>query len=701
MRMRLAILAVGLALAQQPPTKPRFEAAANLVVVDVTVRDRAGNPVEGLKKEDFTVIEDGKPQAISVFEFQKLALDRLPRLDPASVPVAAAPAPDAPQEPGAKPWYQDRRLLALFFDLSGMPPADLFRAQDAALKFLDEHMTEADLVSVMSFSTRLRILQDFTGDRDKLARIIRGFTLGETAQLEEAAEAEDPDADPEALAIDETEFNIFNTDRKLSALESAASRLRGFPARKALVYFSSGVGRTGVENQSQLRATINAAVRSNVSFYPIDARGLTPLPPGGGAAVAAPRGTSIFSGQGQRRQRERFDNQQETLFSLAAETGGKALLDTNELSTGIVDAQRDFRSYYILGYYSTNAALDGRFRRIQVKLAPPAQARLEYRRGYYAGKDFSRFTADDKERQLAEALALGAPVTDLPMALEVNYFRLGGSRYFVPVAVKIPGSAISLKRRGGHEETELDFIGEVRDAGGRPAGAVRDGITVKLTEANAAQLGRRHLQYDTGFMLAPGAYKLRFLARENRSGKMGAFETAFTVPDLSAESAALRMSSVVWSSQREPLASAVGAADRKDRLLEFHPLVRDGHKLIPSITRVFRRDQNLHVYFEVYDPAADGESRAPAVAATVSFFQGNTKVFESPPVEARQPPPVEARRKPVRAREAPAPRTQALPVQFQIPLKPLAAGAYTCQVNVVDEAGRKFSFPRARLVLLP
>ncbi len=678
--MLLAALA-----AQQPAQRAvRFEAAADLVIVDVTVRDRAGNPITGLKKEDFTILEDGKTQAISVFEFQSLALDPLP---PAQ--RAAEAARFEPRQPDEKPWYQDRRLMVLFFDFTSLPPADLFRAQDAALKFLDKNMTAADLVSVMTFSTRLREVQEFTGDRQRLAEVIKGFTVGEGAELAAVADTDDEDSSPDtgaAFTADDTEFNIFNTDRKLSALESAVSKLRAFRARKAVVYFSSGVGRTGTENESQLRATVNAAVRANVSFYPVDARGLMALPPGGDASVAAPRGTGIFSGQSQRRQRERFSGQQETLVTLAADTGGKAFLDSNDLEAGITQAQQDLRSYYILGYYSTNPAQDGRYRRIRVSLASRKDARVDYRSGYFAPKDFSRFTAADKERHLEEALLLGDPITDLPLALEVNYFRLSSSRYFVPLAVKIPGTEISLARRGDREEAEFDFIGEVRDTGGRVAGTVRDGIRVKLTEANAAQLGRRHLQYDTGFTLAPGRYRLKFLARENRTGKMGTFETAFTVPDVAAESAALRLSSVVWSSQREPLTAAVGAAERKSKLAGVHPLVEDGQKLIPSITRVFRRDQSLHVYLEVYDAAAEAQTQARAVAATVSFFRGKTKAFESTPVRVTQ---------------ALASRPGAVPVRFQFPLAPLKPGPYTCQVNVVDEAGRKFAFPRARLVLLP
>ena len=137
------------------------------------------------------------------------------------------------------------------------------------------------------------------------------------------------------------------------------------------------------------------------------------------------------------------------------------------------------------------------------------------------------------------------------MALEVNYFRLARDRYFVPVSVKIPGSDIELARKGGAESTRLDFIGEVQDAKGMLQGTVRDDITVKLKGETAGQLAKRNLAYDTGFTLQPGTYTLKFLARENETGKMGTFETKFVVPDLTTEQKYLPISSVVLSNQRE------------------------------------------------------------------------------------------------------------------------------------------------------
>ena len=694
--MRRLVILVGMG-ALAALSQVRFETTTDLVIVDVNVRDREGRPVEGLKKEDFTIFEDGKPQPISVFEFQRLALEPIqPGATPTVVPPRPAPSapvaqPQARQPLGAPvPRYQDRRLLVFFFDFSSMQAPEQIRAQEAGLKFLRERMTANDLVSIMTFSTRLQTVQEFTDDRDRLTEVIRGFRVGAFSDLAGLADVGNDDAEQDtgaAFVADSTEFNIFNTDRKLSALESAVKKLAAMPEKKALVYFSAGVSKTGVDNQSQLRATVNAAIRANVAFYPVDARGLTALPPGGDATKAAPRGNAgLFTGSSQQSQRDQFNDQQETLYTLAADTGGKALLDSNDLSLGITQAQQDVRSYYILGYYSANPARDGRYRKIRVALGGNQQARLDYRTGYFASKSFAQFTSTDKERQLEEALLLGDPVTDLPLALEADYFWLSGDRYFVPVAMKIPGSEISLARKGANEQAMFDFIGQVRDSKDKLVSSVRDAIQVKLDEATAAQLGRRHLQYDTGFTLTPGKYRLKFLAREDQTGKMGTFETTFVVPDLDAQVKALRLSSVVWANQREPLQAAVGAAEKRSRLMANHPLVHDGQKLIPSITRVFRKDQNLYVYFEVYEPSLDPGQKTPDVAATLSFYRGQVKAFESSPVQVTQ---------------VAGSRKQTAPFQFQIPLSSLTPGRYTAQVNVVDEVGRKFAFPRAPLVVLP
>lgn len=685
------------------PQDANFSTTVKLVVVDCIVTDKNGRPIETLTKDDFQIFEDGKPQQIRTAELQRLNTKPLP---PTSFAARNAPLPPRPKSQpvdtaAALTKYQDRRLIVIFLDFSSMDTPEQIRATQAAEKFISTQLTASDMVSIMMYSSSLQTLVDFTDDRDLLLATLHKVHIGEGAELvgqaDEGADSQDQSGQ---FVADETEFNIFNTDLKLMALEDAARKLAPYPERKALVYFSSGVQKTGVDNQSQLRATVNTAVQSNVAFYPVDARGLTASAPGGDATQAAAVGSNLYSGAGQQTLRENFYNQQETLDTLAADTGGKALLDSNDLTLGLRQVQQDVNSYYVLAYYSTNTAEDGRYRRIQVKLAPRAavlKAKLSYREGYYASTTFAKMREADKEAQLARALASDNPVTDLPLAVEVDYFRVAKGKYFVPLSVKIPGSALAFKNKGSKAATELDFIGQVEDAKNKAVAAVRDTIPIKIDQTVASEVTRKQIQYDTGFTLAPGKYKLRFVARENGEGKTGTFETGFTVPDLGS-GAALRMSSVILSNQREPVKQQIAGANIKKKLLDQNPLIdpATGQKTVPNVTRVFRPGQNLSVYFEVYDPASpagaanDNSSANPAtrfasIAATVGLYQGSKKVFES---------------RPVRVYRLSARGDGVLPVRIETPLTGIAPGQYTCQVNVIDEFGKKFAFPRTSLAVL-
>src|SRR5450432_297756 len=675
----------------------RFESSSQLVVVDVTAKDKSGAPIKGLKASDFTISEDGKKQDIKVFDYQELEQTAMPepKLQPRPA-VAVVKAPDvpavrsvtanqiAPSRPGEVK-YKDRRLLVMFFDMTSMPIQDQIRAQTAAQKFLKSQMTQSDLMAIMANSTDLKVLQDFTDDRDALAKAIKGLTIGEGSDLavDGSTGADNEEDTGAAYTADDTEFNIFNTDKKLAALETAAKMLGSLSEKKALVYFASGVSKTGIDNEAQLRATINAAIRNNVAFYPIDARGLVASAPLGDATKGSPGGAGMYSGSSSRTQQSSFQGQQETLYTLAADTGGKALLDNNDLALGIQQAQKDISSYYILGYYSTNLNLDGRYRRIKLTVANTAVSKLDFRPGYFAGKNFKQFTSSDKERQLQEALMLGDPMTDLSVALEVDYFSLARDRYFVPVTVKIPGAELELAKHGGVESTKLDFIGEVRDSKGAVQGNVRDYQEIKLKGETAGTLSKRTLAYDTGFTLAPGTYTLKFLTRENETGKMGTFETKFVVPDLTTQMKYLPISSVVLSNQRQDMKESLATAEKDKKLLASNPLIQDNQKLVPSVTRVFRKDQDMYVFLEAYQPEA--ETTRPIVAS-VSFFRGKVKAFETAPLQIT---------------EGLNAKSKALPVRFSVPMAKLQPGRYTCQVSVLDPASQKFAFWRASMVLLP
>ncbi len=673
-----------------PQERATFSTSTNLVIVDVTVVGRDGRPVQNLAKDDFEVYEDGKLQQLQGCDLQRLDTKVLPALDrlPRSPIHRDSPAPAATADSA-----RDHRLMILFFDFSSMQPTEQIRAIDAAVKFLSTQMTASDLVSIMILAGSLQTVQDFTADRDLLISTIQKFHIGDSSELASLGDTgPDPEDESGLFVADQTEFNIFNTDRKLAALEDAARKLSTYPQKKALVYFSGGVEKTGVDNQSQLRATINTAVRSNVAFYTIDARGLTASAPGGDATKAGAVGSKLYSGAGQRGVSDSFHNQQETLYSLAADTGGKALLDSNDLALGITQVQKDIASYYVLSYASSNPAEDGRYRRIQVKVAPRLAAlrlKLDYRSGYFAPVTFAKMSGSDREARLQQALASDNPLTDLPIAVEIDYFRLAKDKYFVPVSVKIPGSDLSFRSKGRKAATELDFIAEVRDARRRVASVVRDTIPLKLDDATAGKVGGKQVQYDTGLTLAPGKYTLRFVARENGEGKVGTFETPFAIPDLSSQNT-LRISSVILSNQREMLNQQIAAVKNDKKLLAEDPLIdKSGRKIVPNVTRVFRSGQNLFVYLEVYDPrmAENPPENVPlaSVAANLQLFKGAQKVMDTPQVRMTR---LDSRRDAV------------LPMRLRFRFNDLTPGQYTCQINVIDELGRKFAFPRAPLFVI-
>ena len=654
MKTFLVLLVVPRLLVAQDVT---FKVDVNLVVVNVSAKDRHGKPVTNLGQHDFEIFEDGVPQAISLFDAQRLSEKPLP---PLSSTNGASPRGQRQRDPNAavegtsltfRRRFQDRRLIVLFFDQASMQPADHERVQRNAVRFIHTQMTAADLVSIMTFSSSFRVIEDFTDDRERLSEAIRGIRLGEVI-----------------------DFADFNADRKLKTLERVATDLGAVQGKKALIYFSSGIGNTGIENLSQIRVTVDAAVRSGVSFYPIDARGLIALPPGGDASAASSSGVGILSGAVQQDMIRKLADSQETLYTLAADTGGKAILDTNDLTLGIRQAQRDLHSYYSIGYVSTNFAQDGKYRRLQVRLVSNPAARLDYRSGYYATK--LRSTMPFGSRGIKGLLTPGATVTELPIALEVNYFKIANNRYFIPISVKIPGSLVIHPANGNRQVADLELLGAVRDSSGEFAGGVHDRIRVKVTE-DPPHKALRPLQYDTGLTLSSGSYSLIFVIRDDQTGKIGTFETRFAIPDLdSGESP--RVSSIILSSQKEAL-SSVAAAVTNRNLQAAHPLVREGKKTVPNITRVFHMNQTLYVYFEVYEPSIDRDLHKPSVTAELALLSPAHTAYRVQPVRLTQP-------------DTTIPGV--IRFSFQIPLAKLEAGEYVAQVTIIDEVGRKFAIHR-------
>ena len=719
MAIACLVLVSLLALAQQPqqpPAQPqqpaqtgsntnaeggfKFSVTQQLVIEVVTVKDKSGKTVEGLTAKDFTVTEDGKPQEVKFCEFQKLSDDPLPELPdkPAPAPAKTENAPKpvapvvqqaiAPERPGDIR-YRDRRLIALYFDMSAMPIPDQLRALAAAQKFIRTQMTGPDLMAIMVYNEgNIQILQDFTGDRDQLNAAVDKLIVGEGQGFDEDAADESVADTGSAFGQDNSEFNIFNTDRQLAALQTAVKMLGTLNEKKSLVYFASGFRLNGVDNQAQLQATVNAAVRANVAFFTVDARGLVASAPMGDATHGSAGGAGLYTGGASMAAQSNLLKSQDTMWGLAADTGGKALLDNNDLGRGIVQAEQAISSYYILGYYTSNDNLDGKFRRIKIALNHgDLSASLNYRQGYFAGKQFGKFNATEKERQLEDALMMGDPVTDLTIAMEVDYFQLNRAEYFVPLFVKIPGSELALARKGGAERTLIDFIGEVKDEYNTTVSNVRDKVDIKISDQTAAELAKHPVSYNTGFTLLPGKYTIKFLARDAETGRIGTYMHTFVIPNLNKEDKRIPISSVVLASQSIELSDSLYSAGKTSAQANnqaVNPLVQNGQQLIPSVTRVFSKSRDLYVYLQAYERAATTATQP--LVAFVTFYRGRSKAFETPPLPVT---------------DGLDPKTKAVPLRFSLALSKLPPGKYDCQVSVVDPTSQKAAFWQAPVMLIP
>src|SRR5216683_1173435 len=661
----------------------------DIVLTNVVVRDKkTGEVVKGLKQSDFTILENGKPQTIASFDYQNVDEAAVLR-ESATVTGKATIADLLNRDFAASPAaLRDHRLIVMFFDLSSMQPEDIDRAVEAAQDYVNKKMQPADLVALVSMATGLSMDQDFTSDK---AAVLKGLgkyngTEGTGfANGNEGGNSGGTSDDASSFTADDSEYNSLNTDRELYAIRTIAKSLERVDQRKSMLYFSGGLTRQGIENQASMRAATNEAVKANMAIYSVDSRGLEAMPPVGNASKGSLRGTAAYSGGAMQSQLDANFGSQETLATLSSDTGGKAFFDSNDFAPAFQQVQHDTEAYYIVGFHSTNTARDGSYRHLTVKLNRN-DVKIDYRPGYYAPADFQHQKTEDREVALTEQLRSDLPATDVAVYLQALYFRLEGDKFFIPVSLIVPGSQIHSVKNGDRDKANIDVMRQVKNAQGIVVGNVRD--NVKLTLDAAQQVQRKNIQYSTGFTLAPGKYHLKFVVRENQTGAMGSFETDLQVPDL--KKSPLKLSSIVLSSQRVPNTAKKTAS----------PLVRDGVEWIPNVPHVFRQDQHLYFLYEVYDPSKQKGTPEPAsfsgltrresgpvrVLTNIEFLSGGVKVYETLLVEAKA---------------INIPERGAVAFQFDVPLTQLKPGTYVCQVNVIDDAGGSFSFPRMAMRLQP
>ncbi|HXK12477.1 MAG TPA: VWA domain-containing protein [Vicinamibacteria bacterium] len=650
-----AFVVFGLAAvsAQTPSEKPSFPAQTELVTVDVVVTDHGGAPVLDLRQEDFTVSEDGVPQGV-------VAFDAVHRPDP------GPPAPAVPPAPSEVRSSSNRQVAAreaasfvIVFDELHLDPAEATRARKAVADFLKAGVAAGDRVAVVGTAegTRwtsrlpegrealLQVVSRLQGklqgemvreamteyeamridqDRDPIVtdRVMRRFlATGEIRQ--DSQLPRDPAPDPnvvesyrgltQARAADVYARAAARTEQSLGIIERSLESLAESRGRKSLVLVSGGIvqdPRLGVYRQ-----VVTAARRASAAIYFIDVRGLVAATMALQADVGVPTNSiDVSTGVGLDEAHERSEGSE----TLALDTGGFVVRNQNDLAAGFGRIGRESRSYYLLGYPPTNRAADGRFRKIQVKVARPGLT-VRARRGYYApGRDDRKAPAETRDAAIQRALDAPFDLADVPLRAIADVFaekEPGKAEVRLTVEADVHGFAFAQKGDAAQDALEFLLLVARRDTG--EFTRFDQQFEMSLRPESRARYERDGFPIVREVALAPGPYQARVVARDRNGGRVGSLVHDFEVPELGG----LRVSSLALTDRlAEPKGGGPPAPE-------------------PTARRQFAPTGVLHCRFEVYGAGRDGVTGQAKVTAGFSIRRSDGRFLAAMPETQLQPAP--------------------------------------------------------------
>ena len=657
-RRVVPVLGLGLALLgpselwpQASGQKPVFPAETELVTVDVVVSDKAGEPVLDLTREDFGVSEDGVLQEIASFE----AVHRPGTARGGTEPPAETLRVTSNREaPGREP-----ASFVIVFDELHLAPAEAVRAREAVAGFLDAGVAERDRVAVVGTALGARFSARMPEGRETLVQAVarfQGKRVGESVRdAMSAYEAMRIDQDRDPIVTDQVMRRFLATgeirhdvslprqpsdanaevggwrsltqaraaqvyarssvlaEQTLGVVERALEALAGSRGRKSLVLVSGGLVQD--PRLAGFRRVVSAARRANAAIYFLDARGLVAAATGLEGEVGPPANildSSTGAWLGETREAS------EGSSGLALDTGGFVLANRNDLGAGLARIGKESRSYYLLGYAPRNRAADGRFRKIEVKLAR-AGAVVRARRGYFApGRDDETKKVEGRDAAIQRALDAPFDLPEVPLRALTHVFgEADPGKLAVLVTTEADVRALAFGERAGAARDTLEFLLLVarRDTGEHTR--FDQQFEMAFQKETRARYERTWFPIQRELKLAPGPYQAKLVARDHNSGRVGSLTHDFDVP----AAAGLRVSSLVLS----------------DRLAESG--APDSRALVPTARRTFAPSGLLHCRFEVYGAARDPASGKPNVTAGFALRRRDGRVFAAAPETPLQPGP--------------------------------------------------------------
>jgi VWFA-related protein len=703
-----------------------------LVTAEVTVLDKKGNPVPNLKKEDFRLYEDGKQQEIISFD----------EVTTESTRGAFAATDQDDGGPGRG------KVVLILFDDSSIPPGHLKAARDSATRFVNEHMRPQDLFAVASFNLSLKILQNFTREREK---ILQAIALPAVSGASTARPDPSPDQMPVSggrqfpdmravdarMAATGTGFQVENLLRSLDSLNISVEHLKG--QKSVLAYTESTSFNTGTV-QTIYSRTLNSAKRSKVVFYTVDPGGLGSNPigeiksptkdenrglftsrisargmmntmfqqgggqtggtTGGGSGGSSSGGSSggstgggtgsaggtpgssmgnsstngnsaspgnrsflgLTNSDGSSWGTGQQSSQQSLLKSLAADTGGWAIYNTNDYDTELDKLDQQLSNYYILGFQSNNPKHDGEFRKVEVKTDIKGVA-LKYRKNYLDRQPVDTLASSKQEKTLLGAMASPEMATQIPIIFRASYFYDSPHRARVLISTKIRMTKVALKKKGGELGCDLSVMGVAYAEDGSTSARFSEILHIAVDKEREQDFRRSRVSYRNYFRLRPGKYRLKLAASDERNN-LGSAEQLLEVPAF--PESGMACSSLVLAEEVSRLPDLI--RDLQSRLLdESAPLIFAGMEILPSVENKLRLGAPLPVFFKIYRlPKAASPGKLMANAKLLSD-KGKELLLSAIPLEANI------------SRSG-----DAATVGLNLPFKDVSAGKYTLLLETSD-----------------
>ena len=620
MRTIIALTLLG-TLAQQTPPAPQppvtFKVEVNYVEIDANVTDAQGNFVRGLTRDDFQLIEDGKPQSLTAFSMVDIPIERV---DPPLFSKTAIP----PDVVSNRTPFEGRVFVLVLDDLNTRFTRTA-RTRAAARQFVERYVGANDVVAVVNTSGYGRSMQDFTSNRQLALKAIDA-AIGNKADSSTVAALQDYNMNqgiPGAASNANASFNEMqrytNARNSLRTLKNLADYMGGMRGRrKAVVYFSEGINYDvtnpianthATDVQREIRDLVAAATRANVNIYSVDPRGVTSGMEDAIEIGSFPTDNSIQTTDLVNEMRLEHDS----LRVVADETGGFALLNQNDFRGGFARILDDNSSYYVLGYYPTNDKRDGRFRNVQVKVLKPG-VRVRARRGYVApvtAKKEKPVKGSPEERtspELRDALDSPIPISGFAISAFAAPFKGAGGNDAIAMSIEVDGPSMKFTQSpDGLFRNNLEVTLFAADVNGKVKDGARDVINVSLKPQNRVM--PTQFRVIRRIQVPPGKYQLRIGARESGGGRVGTVLYDLDAPDFS--KGPVSMSGIAIASES---GSRMPTASPDPSVNEF----KDVLPAPPSASRDFPRGDTLSVFAEVYDNVGKTPHRVEITAEVLS-----------------------------------------------------------------------------------